>query len=105
MTEIIEHVALAIQEAAEGPPGDFDQDRPHPAYVKAAGVAIDTVDAFRYAEKRKNCKHISRQGTGSISSDGFGWSTWYCAECGASYDSRSAVTPADKPNVGSPGQA
>lgn len=29
-------IALALQACIEGPPGDFDKDRPAPAYVKAA---------------------------------------------------------------------
>lgn len=49
--------------------------------------------AAQAEEKRKNCKHYSRIGSGCTGSDGIGWSTWYCQECGASYDSR-AISPA-----------
>jgi hypothetical protein len=36
---MVERVALAMQEACEGPAGDFDK-RPHKTYVKCARVAI-----------------------------------------------------------------
>lgn len=63
-------------------------------YRNQASAAIEALDNFRNAEKRKNCKHLNRTGTGSIGSDGSGWSTWFCQECGASYDSReSTVVP------------
>lgn len=54
-------------------------------------VIITASDAYRAEEKRKNCKHFNRTGTGSVGSDGSGWSTWYCSECGASYDSRALL--------------
>lgn len=52
---------------------------------------IDAVLALEAAEKRKNCKHFNRTGTGCVGSDGSGWSTWHCSECGASYDSRAST--------------
>jgi len=58
-------------------------------YDEAARDAIAALDTFRAAEKRRNCKHHGRYGTGCVGSDGSGWSTWFCQECGASYDSRS----------------
>jgi hypothetical protein len=60
-------------------------------YDDAARDAIAALDTFRAAEKRRNCKHHNRYGTGCVGSDGSGWSTWFCQECGASYDSRAAV--------------
>jgi hypothetical protein len=60
-------------------------------YDDAARDAIQALDSFRDAEKRKNCKHYARIGTGCAGSDGSGWSTWFCQECGASYDSRHPV--------------
>lgn len=67
----------------------------HPVTVHhIAAAAIEALDNFRSAEKRRTCKHFNRTGTGSIGSDGSGWSTWFCQECGASYDSReSTVVP------------
>ncbi|WP_024516814.1 hypothetical protein [Bradyrhizobium sp. Tv2a-2] len=56
-----------------------------------ASVAIDVADKWEADERRRTCKHWNRVGTGSIGSDGSGWSTWYCQECGASYDSRSTA--------------
>jgi hypothetical protein len=60
-------------------------------YDDAARDAIQALDIFRAAEKRRNCKHSSRYGMGCTGIDGAGWSTWFCSECGASYDSRAAV--------------
>ncbi len=57
-------------------------------YNEAAKDAITALDDFRAAERRKNCQHHMRIGTGCLGSDGSGWSTWFCQECGASYDSR-----------------
>lgn len=61
-------------------------------YEDAAREAIAALDRHRAAEKHKNCKHYNKVGTGSIGSDGCGWSTWFCNECGTSYDSRHAVS-------------
>ena len=67
-------------------------------YNDAAKEAIQALDTFRAAEKRRNCKHHSCVGTGYLGSDGSGWNTWFCQECGASYDSRTPALP--RPNGG-----
>lgn len=43
---------------------------------------VDAVLALEAAEKRKNCQHLNRQGTGSVSSDGASMFEWYCPNCG-----------------------
>jgi len=63
-------------------------------YNDSARDAIAALDNFRASEKRRTCKHHHRVGTGAVGSDGSGWSTWYCHECGASYDSRKPVAVA-----------
>lgn len=67
-------------------------ERGHPIHPvmthHLAAAAIEAMDAYRAEEKRRTCKHFNRTGTGCVGSDGFGWSTWHCSECGASYDSR-----------------
>lgn len=40
MSEMVERVALAMQAALEGAPGDFDGERPHSPYPKLARAAI-----------------------------------------------------------------
>jgi hypothetical protein len=47
-------------------------------YDEAARDAIQALDTFRAAEKRRNCKHHNRYGTGCTGIDGAGWST--CVE-------------------------
>lgn len=42
MSEMVERVALTLQERAEGPTGDFDH-RPHESYVKLAYAAIEAM--------------------------------------------------------------
>jgi hypothetical protein len=58
MTDMIERVALAMQEACEGPAGELEVGgyaRPHECYVKSARAAIEamrepTPDALRIFE-------------------------------------------------------
>lgn len=42
MSEMIERVALAMQENAEGAAGAFDK-RPHDCYIRSARVAIEAM--------------------------------------------------------------
>lgn len=42
-------------------------------------------------EKRKNCKHLNRFGSGYAGSDGTSWTAWTCQSCGTSYDSRATA--------------
>jgi hypothetical protein len=71
-------------------------DRGHPVHPNVvhhlASAAIAALDGFRELHKRKNCKHHHRVGTACLGGDGQGWSTWFCPECGESYDSRQPVT-------------
>jgi hypothetical protein len=53
--------------------------------------------AHQAEEKRKNCKHFGRIGSGSIGSDGSSSTHWYCPDCGASY---SQVTPPKSQTIG-----
>lgn len=50
------------------------------------------------AEKRKNCKHSNRTGTGMVASDGSSHYDWYCRECGASGHSETPASPTVAPN-------
>lgn len=84
----IEHVAKAMADAVA-----MNYDNNEAIFTLYARTAIASLDALRTAEKRKNCKHHNRTGTGYAGGDGTGWTTWYCQSCGASYDSRSN-TPA-----------
>lgn len=53
-------------------------------YDDAAKEAIAIIDAYKTAEKRKNCRHYSKVGSGSLCSDGSSSYHWFCAECGTS---------------------
>lgn len=88
----VDVVAKAIDEAVQ----KWQPGSSQPIKGMAAQAAIAALDIYRAEEKRKNCKHPSKFGTGSVGGDGTIWSTWYCRDCGASYDSRTAlVSPAD----------
>jgi hypothetical protein len=91
----IEQVARALL-AHQVDTGQCDPDISWTSFEGEARAAIRALDAFRAEEKRRTCKHLNRTGTGSLGSNGFGWSTWYCQECGASYDSRTIDTEAAK---------
>jgi hypothetical protein len=91
MSEMIEQVARAIAKTIPGRAIEIT-----PWTMIAASAAIEAADAYRAEEKRRSCKHERRIGTGCVGSDGSGWSTWYCQECGASYDSRATPTEASQ---------
>lgn len=65
--------------------------------TEMARCVIVELDDYRAAEKRKNCKHHSATGNGCVNGDGTGWNTWYCKECGTSYDSRTPTVGAPSP--------
>lgn len=35
-------------------------------------------------DKKANCKHMRKNGTGQVCSDGSSKTTWFCLDCGAS---------------------
>ncbi len=68
-------------------------------YEDAARDAIAALDNFRAAEKRKNCKHTNKRGSGSIGSDGSSKTYWYCMECGTSYNEETPARAAQPPAI------
>lgn len=48
------------------------------------------IDGSAVEEKRRNCRHFNRQGSGTVGSDGSSKWSWYCADCGASDE---GITP------------
>lgn len=60
---------------------------------------ITASDLYRAEVKRKNCKHLSKVGGGSVGDSG-SHSYWRCNDCGASYDSRVAVSGAKERSDG-----
>ena len=64
---------------------------------------VDAVLTLYAAQLRKNCKHYSKIGNGSASSDGSGSYSWYCPACGASESYSTPRTPVGSPpNGGDP---
>ncbi len=51
--------------------------------IASMTAAIVEYEAANAQERRKTCKHPRQTGSGSISSDGSGSSTWFCPDCGA----------------------
>src|SRR4051812_28250329 len=51
---------------------------------KMAAAALEAAERIKDAERIANCKHPRRTGTGGISSDGSGYSQWFCPDCGKS---------------------
>lgn len=50
----------------------------------AMNEAICALDRHRAAEKRANCEHHGKRGSGHIASDGSSSMEWWCPDCGAS---------------------
>jgi hypothetical protein len=64
---------------------------PWPSIREHVRAALDAAEAENAEERRENCKHTNKFGSGSVSSDGSWHISWYCRDCGRSYE---ASTPA-----------
>lgn len=78
MSEIMT-VAKAMAEAA----GFCWENCAQSQWERDAEAGIRALDAYRAAEKRKNCKHPRKTGTGMVGSDGSSYHDWHCPDCGA----------------------
>lgn len=85
----IEAAAKALS-VARGYPEDWWDRSPmnQTGFLLEAKAALLAANEVMEQERKRNCIHLRRTGTGSLGSNGLGWSTWYCYDCGASYDSR-----------------
>jgi hypothetical protein len=85
MTEL-ERVAEAIRES-EVYWWNRDDEPDDGLAETLAQAAIKALDEHRAAEKRRNCMHYRKTGSGSTGPNAH--FTWQCPDCGESYDSRS----------------
>lgn len=58
-------------------------------YDGDARAALAAAEKVRDIERRENCKHPRKQGTGSISSDGTSCMRWHCQDCFKSWETAS----------------
>lgn len=64
-----------------------------------ARAAIAALDAYRAEERRKNCQHLNKTGTGMVGSDGSSYYDWYCRDCHASGHSETPARPATETHL------
>lgn len=55
---------------------------PAACWMGSARVILEAAERIREDERRKNCKHPRKWGSGSLNSDGSSRSTWRCPDCG-----------------------
>lgn len=72
---------------------------PAPCWNGSVRAILEAAEKVRAEQKRKNCTHPSKNGTGSIAADGSSKSTWICRDCGVS---GSSETPPRREYVNAP---
>jgi hypothetical protein len=60
---------------------------------EAAGIIADFVIAEIARDRRENCKHPRKNGTGMVGSDGSSKMTWSCPDCGQSGGTETPARP------------